>query len=271
MNFAREYRDLMIGELERRSNKNPQYSMRSYARDLGLSPSSLSLILNGKQGLSLSKARDIANKIFTTELERRYFSDLVECSHARSHKKRELARIRLTRFHSEKAILDLEAFRIISDWYHFAICELTEVEGFQSSPLWISKSLDVPVDKVEKAISRLLKIGLLKYSNGILSQTHSFLSTTTDIPSQALKEFHTQVLQKAQLAINNQSVQERDIGSIIFPMKKSELDWLKQETRSFRRKLVDRAEQSKKKDSVYCISTQIFRMSNFYEEGIINV
>ncbi len=42
---------------------NPRYSLRAFARDIGISPSRLSAILKGRQGLSESSASRIAAKL----------------------------------------------------------------------------------------------------------------------------------------------------------------------------------------------------------------
>jgi len=39
---------LCVSELNRRKAKNPSYSLRAYARDLGISPSYLSKIISGR-------------------------------------------------------------------------------------------------------------------------------------------------------------------------------------------------------------------------------
>ena len=44
-------------ELQKRIQKNPSYSMRSFAQSLQLSPSFLSHMLSGKRALSLEKAQ----------------------------------------------------------------------------------------------------------------------------------------------------------------------------------------------------------------------
>jgi hypothetical protein len=57
------YRDLLKRELESRCGRNPRYSLRAFAKDLGLSAPRLSHVLNGRFGLSRAAAEAIADKL----------------------------------------------------------------------------------------------------------------------------------------------------------------------------------------------------------------
>lgn len=53
------YRMVLTHELDRRKERNRQYSLRALARDLELSAASLSRIMSGKTALSISSVRRI--------------------------------------------------------------------------------------------------------------------------------------------------------------------------------------------------------------------
>ncbi len=57
------YNFILKNELARRIEQNPQYSLNSFARTLGVSPATLSLVLNNKQPLSLKNANKILKVI----------------------------------------------------------------------------------------------------------------------------------------------------------------------------------------------------------------
>ena len=50
-------------EFSKRVTRNSSYSLRAFARDLGVSPASLSCFLNQKKGISEKKATDIAGRL----------------------------------------------------------------------------------------------------------------------------------------------------------------------------------------------------------------
>lgn len=86
-----DYRQYLLRELDSRTNKNPQYSLRSFARDLDLSPSRLSEILNHKQGISFAAAKKLMEKINLGSEEKDLFCALVEMEHARALRTRRSA------------------------------------------------------------------------------------------------------------------------------------------------------------------------------------
>jgi plasmid maintenance system antidote protein VapI len=46
------FKDFINREFDLRSSKNGSYSLRAFARDLGISPQRLSHLLSGKKGIS---------------------------------------------------------------------------------------------------------------------------------------------------------------------------------------------------------------------------
>jgi transcriptional regulator with XRE-family HTH domain len=63
--------DVLNADLSKRKQKNPRYSLRAYARFLGLDPSTLSRILAGKQPPSITVVRKLLRKLGLSPLENR--------------------------------------------------------------------------------------------------------------------------------------------------------------------------------------------------------
>lgn len=74
--IPKHFSDLIRDQFHIRALKNPSYSLRAFARDIGLSSGGLSDILTKKSGLSESKAQIIAEKLFTNTEERSFFCKL---------------------------------------------------------------------------------------------------------------------------------------------------------------------------------------------------
>lgn len=209
------YQSFLFRELDRRKRKNPSYSLRAFARDLSVPAPKLSQILNNKCGLSKARGMKIAASIGLTPAETDVFLNLIESQHARSERDRINARIRLTTQNSvEQMRIDMESFKVISDWYHFSILELTEIRGFNMSHENIARSLGLDSHVVEQAIERLLLLGLLKKTENGYQQTHQNIVTTADIPSSEVREHHSQVIQKSLQSLHQDDVSKRDFSSI---------------------------------------------------------
>ena len=57
-----DYKLVMRTELDGRKVKNPNYSLRAFARDLGVSHTLISLILNGKRAMSQKMMKKLFEK-----------------------------------------------------------------------------------------------------------------------------------------------------------------------------------------------------------------
>lgn len=264
LNKVKDYKQLLLHEFEERCRKNPRYSLRAYARSLGISASTLSEVLNGHYGLSYKKAKKVSRSLGLSKAEQQWFCDLVALESARSPNARKQAELQILRWNSTSKhnTLELDNFKIIADWYHYAILELTYLKSFVSDIRWIAKKLQIPETTVTSAVERLKRVGLLTQDvKGKFICTEDFLATPTDIPSQALRQHHQQFLNKAAFALRTQSVKERDFSSTVIALAEEDLARFKELIRDFRRSLSKDAMKSQNKKHVYCLGTQLFRIS----------
>ena len=86
----------LSAELQSRRARRANYSLRAFARDLHLSPSTVSEILSGKVGLSPMKSRLVAKLLKLPSPHDEHFCDLISAKHARSDIERRSAQKRAT-------------------------------------------------------------------------------------------------------------------------------------------------------------------------------
>lgn len=84
-------RSLLLAELTRRKERNGAYSLRSFARDLGLSAASVSNVLAGKQGLSVVAARKISEALGWDSLTKSCFESMRLAEFGRTARERQKA------------------------------------------------------------------------------------------------------------------------------------------------------------------------------------
>lgn len=87
----------LFSEFNKRRSRREKYSQNAFARDLNLSPSRLSQILNSRSGLSKELAVVLCDTLLLSQEEREKFIDSVLVEHSRSALERERARKRLGR------------------------------------------------------------------------------------------------------------------------------------------------------------------------------
>jgi uncharacterized protein (TIGR02147 family) len=253
-----QYRQILQDTLETRCQKNPRYSLRSFARDLGISAPRLSRVLNGHHGLSGDAAIGIAQRLGLSSKEQELFVALVEGEHARISSVRDSAQKRAQELSSVFNSLSVDSFRVIADWYHLAILELTLVEGFISETAWIADQLNISEIEIKGAIERLLRLDLLEFRAGRLRATGSNFVNPEGLPSDAVRKFHSQILDRAKQSLDFQSVDEREFSNLTISIEESDLPRVKKMIREFTRKVNGTLSASSRKTQVYNLSIQFF-------------
>lgn len=256
-----DYRGFLDRAFQGRVRRNPDYSLRAFARDLGFPASKLSEIMRGRCGLSRKSGLRIAEKIRLSPEETEYFLTLIESEHARSPSRKKRAQELLERQKALRSFaeMDLDRFRIISDWHHFAILELTETQGFRSNAKWVADRLGITEEQARAAIDRLLENGLLKENSADeWVQTHANLATPSGIPSREIREHHRQIIELAQGSLDATPIQERDFSTMTFAFDPSQMEKARQLIKEFRRRFAEEIQNVGDRQRVYAFSLQFF-------------
>ena len=178
---------ILLQELETRKERNPHYSLRAFARDLGVGSTSLSDVLAAKRNFSRSNLDKISEKLCLSPEQRDAM--LAEVATKQTKKtKEEIERLQLAE----------AEFRLIADWYYLAILSLAETDTCSSESKDIAERLGITLKQVNDALATLLKMGLIDKKDGILSATGLAISTTRDIPSRAIRKHHRDNLRLAE-------------------------------------------------------------------------
>jgi uncharacterized protein (TIGR02147 family) len=264
-----DFRKILKAELAERISHNPGYSLRAFARDLDLSPAQMSHLLNGHKGASPQAAEKIGKRLGWTEKEIEYFCSLVASEHSRSRVSKQVAREQLKKYdHVDQGAveLQLDLFRIISDWHHFAILELLKISKQKQTVRSISKRFLISEIETDLALERLIRLGLIeKNGKGYELQQDTVLSTE-NVSSDAIRKFHAQVLEKAKNALMTQPVQERYFRTQFFPIRKNDLPEAQNDIREFFEKFTQKFSNGDEGDEVYSLGVQYFRLSQTQTE-----
>lgn len=256
-----DYRAILREEFESRRRKNVRYSLRAFARDLGISPSRLSDVLRGRYGISSTSADALAAVLGFNELERARFIDLVEIQHARSREVREAARKRAKLSLVQYQMVSMDTFKAIADWYHYAILELSQLENFESNGQWIAGRLGISVEASRAAVERLIRVGLMETdSHGKWRAVTEYTASPDGIPAEAIRLFHKQILEKAIEAIPRQSIEHRDLSSMVMTIDKTRMNEAKEFIRDFRREFDRKFGGSPEGIEVYCLAIQLLSL-----------
>jgi uncharacterized protein (TIGR02147 family) len=241
-----------------RNYQNPSYSLRAFARDLGVSHSYLSKIIHKKRKLSLRHASAFASVLRLGSVkEQEFLRGVTEAllsdersSTANNPQDKDFA-------------LDVERFRILSEWYHAAILEIILLERAASDPLWIARKLGIKSAKVKVAIRRLENCGLITKSSDGWVRGHQVISIPTLYREHAILNFHRQMITKALDAIGEaptNSAEERDFSSITVAINPKRLAGAKKRIARFRKSMMKYLQQGEKSE-LYQLNIQLFNLA----------
>jgi uncharacterized protein (TIGR02147 family) len=261
------YKLYLREELARRCEHNPSYSLRSFARALEIDPAVLSRTLGDKRAMSYKVATRIIDNLCLSPKERDIFLESVAEDQKQRGLRRSFAQVSpLSGASASVGEIDAEIFRIIGDWYHYAIQQLSLVDHFQSDPKWIARQLGITVLETKFAIQRLIAVGLLAEVDGRLMATHSSVDTkdkTSSTP--ALRKYQKQILTKAIYALENDPLPRRSVSSMTMPIDADKLPLARRMIQEFTNNLCD-VLGSGKRSALYQLSISFFPLERMEDE-----
>ncbi len=248
--------EFLSEELRRRVRLNPRYSLRSFAKHLRLSPGALSEILRGRRDLSLKSVPSVAKAIGLNSSETAHLMQIAQLAKA----KEILAQTAEDKSRERKTVNE-DMFNLIADWYHFALLNLLECEGFEWQDQWISRRLNITRIQAKMAMDLLLRLGLIVRKGRQFEGSSSEFASTSDVPSAAIRDYHRQILEKAAQALEAQTVDEREISGSGLALDVARLPALKKELSDFQDRILDKYSKGKKTE-VYFLEIALFKLTH---------
>lgn len=239
--------------LEERRKKNRQYSLRAFARFLGVSPTTLSLIFQGKRPLSLKLALRVATK----------------CNLSPGEKRKLLSSIVESTFQGENppslntaSFLELQkdSFWLISEWYYYAILALGDFSTNSLHSRWIASRLGISPREARAAIQKLLHYGYIRRrGNGFTQATPPFFISRAPTAS-IVKDYFRRNLKLAENTLDEVPVSERFFHTFTMAVDSRELARAEKIIEKFRDDLAAVLEKGNR-DRVYTLAVQLFPTS----------
>jgi uncharacterized protein (TIGR02147 family) len=251
------YRTRLLEELGQRQRKNPAYSLRAFAKALGLQPPTLSAVLAGKRGLPRRQAQVLAQRLGLKPLERLRFVESVRGEEG----------IAQSRAGSKPthALTEEQHYRILAEWEHYAVLTLMKVRGFRSDPKWIAGRLGIAVFRVREVLERLEASALIRRAPAGYERMVGDLRTSEDVRSAALRDAHDDELRLAALKQRSTPTPTRDFSSVSFVTSPDRVADAKALIREFRARFSDLVETPDGTE-VYQLCLQFFPLTELNRE-----
>jgi plasmid maintenance system antidote protein VapI len=255
-----DFRRFLQQELVRRCRGNPRYSLRSFARALSIEPSALSKILRGRRAVTPAMFASLSQKLALT-------AEQAEALRPAQPVLRALARGAGGDEPAEPSDsgyrqLTLDTFHLISDWYHYAILELTAVRQFEPDARWVARALGLSVAEAQEAVERLVRLGFLKVERGRWVDCSDSVTTVgNEFTAAAFRQLQRQVLEMALGALEDVPLEQRDQSSMTMAINSRRLPEAKERIKRFRRQLCAFLQAGGSKDRVYQLGISLYPVS----------
>lgn len=240
-----QFRFFLNAEFELRKQKNKHYSMRTFAKNIGLSVSVLSRILSDKSQVSLKNLRIVNSKLKLPD----GIIELAERSQV--VKKKSTATQEITFLSAEKSFL-------VQTWYFAVIWESFNLNQTHFNAKILAKKLDISVAEVKKCIKLMVDKKLIYKDNHGHWKTDYSKASSMQIENTNLdlKELQIKFFLNSIDAIRKIDISQRDHSTIFIAGDDDIVAEVKQKIDQFRRS-IDRL-IVKKSDSK---SKQVFQLS----------
>lgn len=235
---------------------NRAYSLRAFARDLGLSHTYLSLLFHDKKRLPASTLRSLSDKLGLSP-------ERVE-------------KVTEGRGSGDFSRLELDTFRLLYRWYYIAILDLVNLTGFTFTVPAIAAYLAIDPDEVREALATLKRLGILHQVKGKWIKSEERFSIVVPKSMEAIRAYHRQMIALAlgelQL-VGDHDFKQRDITGMTMPINPKRLAGAKRKIARFRRALEAYLTQGECTE-VYQFNLQLFplrgggRKSGRGQEGL---
>jgi uncharacterized protein (TIGR02147 family) len=253
------FRLFLQAELGRRCARNPQYSLRAFAKYLGIDHATISQLLRGKRPLT---ARAILRLGTRLGLDRAAIDRYVaQETYWRGQSTTEATL-------GEVQQLANDAASVVADWYHYAILELTRLHHFKPETRWIARVLGISPDMVNLALSRLTRLGLLEMvdRNRWIDKSGDATTSLADFSAATVRQLSEQVRRVMLAAVGTVPASSYEQSSTTLAVYTERLPNVLERIARFRRELIDLLEQDPMRDDVYQLEINFFPVTTLQSD-----
>jgi len=251
--------------------KNPRTSVRSFARQIKIPASTVSLVLLGKRKVSKELALKISDVLQFDPMERAKIVSGFEQEQKSRNKVLKAGAISPhdrnkqieESFKPETLRLSEEKFDLLSEWYYFGILSLVQTEDFKTDAEWIAARLGLDVEIAKTAFERLITMGMITVdpSNGKATRTYKMVRTADGKKNASLRRANQQNLELAKKNLEEGIFENCDFTWINLPVDLRQIEQMKVMIRSFQSDFINTFGLAHGANEVLRVCVQAFPVS----------
>jgi uncharacterized protein (TIGR02147 family) len=260
------YRAYLKDFYEFKKIQQPTFSHRFFTQKAGIpSPNYLKLVMDGKRNLTKKTLVKFLAALGLKGKKADFFENLVFFTQATSLAERNLYYGNILKVRAKSGLQKLEdaEFQLFSDWRHIVVRELASVKGFRPDARWIAKKIGSGITEkdAEESLKLLSALGLLKKTANGYTQSHTNITTSDEVRSLHVKNYHRQMLQLAMSAMERVPAARRDISSITIPIHARDLVKVKEQLQLMRKEILNMAADPGEGEDIVQINMQLFPLT----------
>jgi uncharacterized protein (TIGR02147 family) len=238
----------------KRQRKNSSYSLRGFAKSLGISHTALSLIFSGKHKINPKFVSKVVDKLDLSFRQRKLF--LAEHSHSIVNTKQDVSSA------DSQHLIEEDEFSMISEWQHYGILSLLETSDFKMDYAWIGKRLGISPLLAKTSIERLFRLRIIaKDAKGKWYRPKGYIRYNNKKSTTATRRLHQQFIKKGYQSLNEDSFDIRAHYAMTFAMNPKDIPYAVEKIKEFRYKLSEELEHMSNKEEVYNLYVQLYPLS----------
>jgi uncharacterized protein (TIGR02147 family) len=261
-----DYRAYLKDWYRRERESGGGISYRRLAQDVGFkSPGHFSLIVNGKANLSLKVMDRFIRYLGLTKKESEYFQAMVLYTQARATEEKKRFFERMLSF-KQFRVRSIAAgqYEFLEKWHYLAVREVLAFHPFKGDYAALAQRIEpaITVEEARKAIETLKRLGLItRDAQGRYLRVDTVLAAGPEAPAVAVNAFLSQSLDLAKSALDRIPKEDRVLAATTVSMSKETFEEIREETRNFRKRILEMAQRDPQPDRLYQFQFHVFPLS----------
>lgn len=263
-----DYRRYLRDLYRERKARDPRYSHRAMARQMGFSsPNFVKLVMDGERNLTDKSLAGVVEGLGLGKRASAYFSHLVFFCQASDtiRKNYYFGLLAAFRTRSTVARINADQYDYYNEWYTCVVRELVvgrRAEGLDYPALAAELRPAITARQAKKAVRLLERIGMIERDGqGRYRHASRLIATDREMTSLAVRNYHKKMIGIGREAIETVERDLREISSLTVRISPDGYKRMKKRIQDFKEELMQMVREDTDVDTVYQLNLQLFPLS----------
>lgn len=265
-------REILLTALERKKKRNPSYSLRALARDLGLSAPFLSRMFKGEKPFPEDRFEQVVKALELDLPVRRLLMESILQQAVRKSRIASSVAQELMSSERQSSMASLSKYKeassrefsVLDRWYNLAVLDLVTCVDFQPDPAWIARRLGIRKEEAAYSFDQLRNHGLVREHEGKWEKVTEHLRFPATKSHPSIRRYHQMMIQKAvevmQTQTDERAFEHRMITSFTFAANSARIKEARERLNAALFEIVEILSEGEC-DGVYQINAQLFPLT----------